>query len=258
MTTERDSPRSLSEGRFCDYDNIQSRRAVAPFYGVIANCRRRYLAAVCAGAGPGVRVLELGCGQSRTAVSLARLGADVHAIDLSGSALKTASAAAAAEGVTIRHRMMDGERLAYPDGVFDLVCGSGVLHHLELHHALGETIRVLKPDGRAVFMEPLGHNLLINGFRWATPHMRTQDEHPLLTADFEMMRHSFMAVDIEFFALFALLGLPVAQTRIAPRLLSALWQLDELAFRRWPTLQRAAWYSLLILSGPEKPDRAAP
>ena len=48
------------------------------------------------------------------------------------------------------------EALDLPEASFDLVCGSGILHHLALERAYGEVARVLAPTGSAVFSEPLG------------------------------------------------------------------------------------------------------
>jgi SAM-dependent methyltransferase len=178
---------------------------------------------------------------------------EVHAMDLSARALEAASADAKADGLRVNYQRMSGEHLAYADAAFDLVYGSGVLHHLDLHQALAETIRVLKPCGRAVFMEPLGHNPLIRLFRRATPDLRTSDEHPLVMADLDMMGRMFDTVDIEFFALLTLVALPVARTRMAPVLTRRLWRLDAFVFDRWPSLQKHAWYTLVTLSEPRQP-----
>ena len=83
------------------------------------------------------------------------------------------------------------------DDSFDLVCGSGILHHLDLPAAMRELARVLRPSGRAVFMEPLGHNPAINAFRNRTPELRTPDEHPLLGKDLKLCRRYFGSVEVK-------------------------------------------------------------
>lgn len=63
-------------------------------------------------AGPGVRVLDLGCGPGLLAVRLARLGCRVTGVDLSASSLDHARRAAAAEGMEIDYRRADFRELA--------------------------------------------------------------------------------------------------------------------------------------------------
>ncbi len=86
---------------------------------------------------------------------------------------------------------MDAENLKFNDHTFDLVYGSGILHHLSIEKAIVEIKRVLKKDGRAIFYEPLGHNIFINIFRLLTPSLRSEDEHPLLIKDLELIKRTF-------------------------------------------------------------------
>src|SRR3546814_4334755 len=51
--------------------------------------------------------------------------------------------------------------------------------------------RVLRPGGRAVFIEPLGLNPAIELYRRFTPSARTPDEHPLLRRDFRRFDAAF-------------------------------------------------------------------
>jgi hypothetical protein len=54
----------------------------------------------------------------------------------------------------------------------------------DLSLACSEIARVLRPGGPAIFVEPLGHNPLINAYRKRTPALRTVDEHPPTKARF--------------------------------------------------------------------------
>jgi hypothetical protein len=47
--------------------------------------------------------------------------------------------------------------------------------------------KILQPKGKAIFIEPLGHNFLINLYRRLTPNIRSADEHPLLAKDLKIM-----------------------------------------------------------------------
>ena len=134
----------------------------------------------------GARVLDLGCGRGERSLDLARRGATVDGIDLSPAYTAEAEAAARAAGLPadrVAFVAGDAHRLPYPDGRFGLVVGEGILHHLDLDVALGEVHRVLRPGGRAVFVEPLLDNPLLRLFRWLTPAARTDDERPLSAAD---------------------------------------------------------------------------
>ena len=91
--------------------------------------------------GPGMTVLELGCGTGYFTRELARSGAQVVAIDVSPELLEIAKANCSAPNV--RYEIQNAYELSYRDNVFDSVVGSSVLHHLEVEAALGETFRVL-------------------------------------------------------------------------------------------------------------------
>jgi SAM-dependent methyltransferase len=102
--------------------------------------------------GPGMNVLELGCGTGYFTRELARSGADVVAIDVSPELLEIAKANCSASNV--HYEIQNAYALSYRDDVFDSVVGSSVLHHLEIEEALREIYRVLKPSGTIYFTEP--------------------------------------------------------------------------------------------------------
>jgi SAM-dependent methyltransferase len=145
---------------------------------------------------------------------------------------------------------MNAEALELADGSFDVVYGAGVLHHLELRSGFGEIARVLKPQGRAVFVEPLGHNPAVNLYRRLTPSQRTEDEHPLRMTDISLAGEYFEHVGTEFFALLSLLALPFPRARRSPRAVDALNALDRRLLGRARALRRFAWFVLLDLRGP--------
>jgi SAM-dependent methyltransferase len=101
---------------------------------------------------PGMTVLELGCGTGSFTRELARSGADVIAIDVSPELLEIAKANFSAPNV--QHEIQNAYSLSYPEGRFDSVVGSSVLHHLEIKEALRDVYRVLKPAGTIYFTEP--------------------------------------------------------------------------------------------------------
>jgi ubiquinone/menaquinone biosynthesis C-methylase UbiE len=103
--------------------------------------------------GPGVRAMELGCGTGVFLRQVADCGVGLVGLDLSHDLLERARGAVGDLG-NVRLVRGNAERMPFPDGCFDAVYGSSVLHHLELENALREVRRVLRPGGRAVFTEP--------------------------------------------------------------------------------------------------------
>ena len=80
------------------------------------------------------------------------------------------------------------EKTKFQDNSFDIVYGTGILHHLNLEICLDEIQRILRPGGKFLFIEPLGTNPLINLYRKLTPNSRSVDEHPLIDKDFDLIQ----------------------------------------------------------------------
>lgn len=199
---------------------------------------------------PGAHILEYGCGTGSSAFVLAEQGATVVGIDISEVAVRKATAQAAGSSAAQRlsFAVMDAEHLGFPDRSFDMVCGSGILHHLDTDAGLSEVARVLRPGGRGIFLEPLGHNPLVRLYRRLTPSMRTPDEHPLLRTDLEAMRSRFPAVDVEYFHLLDLLALPAQRTTMGRRAVHRLARLDRSLLDRFPRLGPYAWTTVVQVS----------
>ena len=97
-----------------------------------------------------MRVLDLACGQGRIARELARGGARVVGVDVSGVLL---DGARAAEPLGVAYRMQDATSAAALAGeVFDAVaCNQGLADIDDLDGVLATVSRVLRPGGRFVF-----------------------------------------------------------------------------------------------------------
>lgn len=118
----------------------------------------------------GKQILELGCGAGKMATLLARSGADVTAFDLSPKSVALARTMARANGVEIKALVSAGEHLPFASEAFDIVVGKSILHHLVPEIARHDLYRVLKKDGKMVFVEPLGMNPILTFIRKHVPY----------------------------------------------------------------------------------------
>jgi SAM-dependent methyltransferase len=107
----------------------------------------------------GLEILEIGCGRGDFSVYLQTQGAVVTGIDVSENSLEAARVLAEINGVDCSFVSASATDLPFDGASFDRVVGVAVLHHLprkeDLVQTLRETHRVLRPDGSALFGEPI-------------------------------------------------------------------------------------------------------
>jgi ubiquinone/menaquinone biosynthesis C-methylase UbiE len=114
----------------------------------------------------GRAVLEVGPGSGFASQLFAEAGAQVTAVDLTDWAVETTRARLEAFGLEGNVLQADAERLPFDDASFDLVFSWGVIHHTtDLHQALRELVRVLRPGGRLVLMLYHRHSLFFAVYR---------------------------------------------------------------------------------------------
>jgi ubiquinone/menaquinone biosynthesis C-methylase UbiE len=116
--------------------------------------------------GPGVRVLDAGCGRGEVLLACARAGSTVAGIDYSEAAVEISKdTLAGVEGADLRQG--DISKLPWPDASFDRVLSGDVIEHLDSADGeamLREAFRVLRPGGWLVLHT--APNLLFLRFTW--------------------------------------------------------------------------------------------
>lgn len=190
----------------------------------------------------GARVLELGAGSGVDSLMLVRRNADVTATDVAEGALtviRRRFAANATPPPTMA--AMPAERLDLPDASFDRIFARGVLHHADVSAAAPEMARVLKPDGRAVFIEPLSENPLLDFARehlWYPGKTRPRGHRGIRYSTIRVLQREFGRASVRGFYLTSMLnrafGFGVE--------LGMLERFDEWLLKRVPTFQRLCRY----------------
>ena len=124
-------------------------------FSKVADSMRRSGEALVArlGVTPGMKVLDLGCGDGTTALPEARVGADVLGVDIASNLVAAGNRRAGAEGLTnCRFKEGDASHLDdLADDTFDLVVSIfGAMFAPRPFDVAKEMVRVTRPGGRIV------------------------------------------------------------------------------------------------------------
>lgn len=210
--------------------------------------------------GPVTHKRILLCGVGTEAVIFARAGADVYGFDISENMTRAVEALARRLNLAdrIKVKPMPFEVLEYPDSYFDLVWGQAILHHIHLKQGAAELERVLRPGGRASFIEPLGTNPILGFARRHLPYReknRTQDESPLTYEEIELFTKDFAHCQYREFNLLSMLHRRVITNS---SIIGFLRRCDRVILKRIPSLRRfcsEVWIG--VEKGPTRASAAA-
>jgi ubiquinone/menaquinone biosynthesis C-methylase UbiE len=202
----------------------------------------------------GKRILDFGCGEGWSAIQYAKYGADVYSFDISPESVRNLTKEATERDLAsrIHPAVMAAECLGYPANRFDLVLGVAILHHTDPFAAGAEISRVLKPGGRALFIEPLAHNWFLRLFRWLTPWRRTPTEQPMSIQQIGTFGSYFKKLDYRGYHLVSIFpqGLlwATGNRALFHLSLSATELIDRSLLRAFPSLNRYCWSAIIEVS----------
>ena len=194
-------------------------------------------------------VLDLGCGDGKETLKMGQLGLCVIGVDLSYQQLSHARQRVerCSQPMRVHFVQANAEELPFEPDSFHAIYGKAILHHLDIDVAAAEIKRLLAPDGRAVFAEPMAYHPLFWLGRRLTPGLRAPDEHPLTPSDLRRFVESFGSWEIEKFFLTTPLAYPV---RLLPggealfrRLHAWLQLIDHWLIEHFALLGALPWYA---------------
>ena len=199
----------------------------------------------------GKTVLDFGCGHGTNAIDYARRGATVYAFDISPESVKTLIGKSQKAGVAdrIHSSVMSAESLDYSDDMFDFVLGVAILHHTDITMVEREIARVLKPGGRALFIEPMAHNPFLRLFRLLTPNRRTPTEQPMTVRQIRQLLGRFRQGQFRGFHLLSILPPGVlwatGNRALYRRMMYWTQTVDRWLLALAPPLRRYCWMTLI-------------
>ena len=168
----------------------------------------------------------------------------ITGIDISEVSIKKAKEVSK-ENSKIELLVDNCEKTRFQNNSFDVVYGTGILHHLNLEVCLAEIFRILKPGGKFLFIEPLGTNPLINLYRKLTPQSRSIDEHPLVDRDFNLIQKKFSKTKIKYYGFLTLALFPFYSSPKNSKIFKILKNLDQILFKL-NIFKKLAWSVLII------------
>ena len=192
-----------------------------------------------------MEILDYGCGIGSFTEKIIKYNPKkIIGIDISEVSIDKAKKKAEELKINVDYRVDNCEKTSFDNNSFDIVYGTGILHHLQTEKCLDEIYRILKSNGNLIFIEPLGTNPIINLYRKLTPNSRSKDEHPLVNQDFKYINKKFIDTKIKYYGFLTLIFFPFYKFPKESKLFSLLVSLDQFLFR-YKLFKMLAW-SVLI------------
>tara|TARA_B100001093_G_scaffold190057_1_gene182624 strand:+ start:324 stop:1067 length:744 start_codon:yes stop_codon:yes gene_type:complete len=191
-------------------------------------------------------VLDFGCGIGSSLEKVVKFSPKkVTGIDISEVSILKAKNKVKESDSEIELLVGNCEQTKFNSNNFDIVYGTGILHHLDMSMCLDEIKRVLKPGGKFIFIEPLGTNPLINFYRKLTPKSRSKDEHPLVKLDFDLIEKKFINTQLKYYGFLTLIFFPFYKSPKKSNIFKFLKTIDQFLFKL-NIFKKFAWSVLII------------
>jgi len=151
----------------------------------------------------GKTVLDIGCGSGENIVPLAIRGANVIGIDISPELVRLARKRLANVNLRAKVKVGSAYQTGLPDGSVEAVFCMSIIHHLHVEVVRDEMRRVLAPNGRIIFKEPVRFSETYRRLRQFLPVQgdNSEYEHPLTRAELEILTHDFRVDKMRYFRL---------------------------------------------------------
>jgi len=251
MSSEiKDREKLFHDRRFAN--EADSRADFNKYYSIAQSAKSHYRSVIRSHTAEHTNILEYGCGSNEDSDFQNNDTLNYYAIDISLEAIVSSEAKAIERGFKVKFIQCDAEKTPFEDSFFELIYGSGILHHLNIKSSLDELRRISGLNGSCVFFEPLGHNPLINFFRFITPNQRSLDEHPLRDSDFKLMSEYFHKVNIKYFYFFSLFSLFFRNTKVFNKILFRMNEIDGFLIGKFKWFGKFCWICVIELSQPIK------
>jgi len=191
-------------------------------------------------------VLDYGCGVGVVTEKMTdQKPSRIIGIDISDISINKAIQSAKKLNLDIEYIVDNCENSKLDSNTFDIIYGSGILHHLNIKNSVQEINRLLKKDGIMIFIEPLGTNPIINLYRKLTPGSRSVDEHPFVSKDFNLLKKIYGEVNIKFYGFLTLFFSPFYSNPEKSKIFNFLSKIDQLIFKL-KFFRNFAWSVLII------------
>lgn len=178
------------------------------------------------------QILDYGCGVGSFTEKVIKFKPKkITGIDISEVSIDKAKKKANELKIDSNYMVDNCEKTKFDDKSFNIVYGTGILHHLEINKCLDEIHRILKSDGSLVFVEPLGTNPIINLYRKLTPNSRSKDEHPLMNKDLKYINSKFVDTKIKYYGFLTLIFFPFYRSPNKSKIFRLLAGLDQHLFK---------------------------
>jgi len=204
----------------------------------------------------GKRVLEIGCGIGVHLVYLARQGSEVTGIDIASERIRIAKNLMNDAGLASKVRLIVSDifEAELPAGYFDYIYGHDILMYMDRDYRrlIAEMKRLLKPEGRIIFIEGLRAHPLASVYRrYCAPKTWLEFTDYFDYSDLEIFRNNFTDIRHREFYLTGFLAyfwkIYMPSKRIFRCTERVLFLFDTMLLEAFPFLRRFCWR--IVFSG---------